>query len=101
VDLRPDPRLYLDQRGLPQLTGSRLDRRPGAAALFPGPYLDALAARIAAIPRTAGAVMVAIDGWGCGGKTALAEGLLDRLEPTFQYLSTDEFFDGVTPGSGR
>ena len=38
--------------------------------------------------------MVAIDGWGCGGKTALAEGLLDRLEPRFQYLSTDEFFAG-------
>ncbi|HLY80083.1 MAG TPA: hypothetical protein VKQ70_11945 [Caulobacteraceae bacterium] len=45
--------------------------------------------------------MVAIDGWGCGGKTALAEGLLDRLEPRFQYLSTDEFFagfDAVDPG---
>ena len=45
--------------------------------------------------------MIAIDGWGCGGKTALAEGLLDRLEPTFQYLSTDEFFAGfgvVDPG---
>jgi uridine kinase len=45
--------------------------------------------------------MVAIDGWGCGGKTALAEGLLDRLEPEFQYLSTDEFFAGfgvVDPG---
>jgi hypothetical protein len=45
--------------------------------------------------------MVAIDGWGCGGKTALAEGLLDRLEPRFQYLSTDEFFAGfgvVDPG---
>ena len=45
--------------------------------------------------------MVAIDGWGCGGKTALAEGLLDRLEPAFQYLSTDEFFAGygaVDPG---
>jgi uridine kinase len=45
--------------------------------------------------------MVAIDGWGCGGKTALAEGLLDRLEPQFQYLGTDEFFAGfgvVDPG---
>jgi uridine kinase len=52
-------------------------------------------------PAGAAATMVAIDGWGCGGKTALAEGLLDRLEPTFQYLSTDEFFAGfgvVDPG---
>jgi uridine kinase len=38
--------------------------------------------------------VVAIDGWGCGGKTALAEGLLDRLEPDVQYLGTDEFFAG-------
>jgi len=38
--------------------------------------------------------MVAIDGWGCGGKTALAEGLLDRLEPRMQCLSLDSFFAG-------
>lgn len=38
--------------------------------------------------------MVAIDGWGCGGKTALAEGLLDRLEPWMQCLSMDSFFAG-------
>jgi hypothetical protein len=45
--------------------------------------------------------MVAIDGWGCGGKTALAGALLDRLEPDVQYLGTDEFFAGfdvVEPG---
>jgi hypothetical protein len=35
---------------------------------------------------------VAIDGWGCGGKTALWEGLLDRLEPDATYLGMDEFF---------
>jgi hypothetical protein len=44
---------------------------------------------------------VAIDGWGCGGKTALAGAMLDRLEPEVQYLGTDEFFAGfdvVEPG---
>lgn len=35
---------------------------------------------------------MAIDGWGCGGKTSLAEGLLDRLEPAATYLGMDEFF---------
>lgn len=39
-------------------------------------------------------MLVAIDGWGCGGKTALAEGLLDRLEPAVQYIGADEFFAG-------
>jgi uridine kinase len=56
--------------------------------------LDALAERLRRIEPAGAAAMVAIDGWGCGGKTALAEGLLDRLEPQFQYLSTDEFFAG-------
>ena len=42
--------------------------------------------------------MVAIDGWGCGGKTALAEGLLDRLEPWMQCLSLDSFFCRLRPG---
>jgi uridine kinase len=73
---------------------SRLDRRPGEAERFPAPFLDALTARIAAIQPKGAAALVAIDGWGCGGKTALAEGLLDRLEPAVQYLSTDEFFTG-------
>jgi uridine kinase len=94
VDLRPHARLHLDQRGLPQLTPSRLDRRPGAAEHYPAAFLDALADRIRRIEPAGAATMVAIDGWGCGGKTALAEGLLDRLEPTFQYLGTDEFFAG-------
>jgi hypothetical protein len=62
--------------------------------LFPAPFLDALAARIRTIEPAGGASLVAIDGWGCGGKTALAEGLLDRLEPDVQYISTDEFFAG-------
>lgn len=60
-----------------------------------------MAVRILALQPADAATMVAIDGWGCGGKTALAEGLLDRLEPRFQYLSTDEFFAGfgvVDPG---
>jgi hypothetical protein len=94
VDLRPDARLHHDQRGLSQLTTSRLDRREGAAGHFPAPFLDALAARIRAIEPAGAASLVAIDGWGCGGKTALAEGLLDRLEPEMQYISTDEFFAG-------
>ena len=83
---------------------SRLDRRPGTGDLYPAACLDALAERIRAIRPTEGAVMVAIDGWGCGGKTALAEGLLDRLEPCFQYLGTDEFFAGfgvLDPGPVR
>jgi hypothetical protein len=62
--------------------------------LFPAPFLDALAARIRATEPAGAAVLIAIDGWGCGGKTALAEGLLDRLEPDVQYISTDEFFAG-------
>ena len=53
-----------------------------------------MAARIRAIEPAGPAILVAIDGWGCGGKTALAEGLLDRLEPHVQYISTDEFFAG-------
>jgi uridine kinase len=73
---------------------SRLDRREGAAALYPSGFLDALAERVRLAPATGAAKLVAIDGWGCGGKTALAEGLLDRLEPDVQYLSTDEFFTG-------
>ncbi len=94
MDLRPDARLHLDQRGLPQLTPSRLDRREGAADHFPPAFLGALAARIRGIEPAGAATLVAIDGWGCGGKTALAEGLLDRLEPDVQYVSTDEFFAG-------
>jgi uridine kinase len=94
VDLRPDAWLHLDQRGLSQLTASRLDRREGAAAHFPAAFLDALAARIDGIEPAGAAALVAIDGWGCGGKTALAEGLLNRLEPDVQYISTDEFFAG-------
>ena len=94
MDLRPQPRLRLHQWGLSQLTPSRLDRRPGAAAHYPAAFLDALAERILAVPSRGAAKLVAIDGWGCGGKTALAEGLLDRLEPQVQYLSTDEFFAG-------
>jgi len=104
VDLRSDARLHHDQRGLSQLTTSRLDRREGAAELFPAPFLDALAARIRAIEPAGAATLVAIDGWGCGGKTALAEGLLDRLEPAVQYMSTDEFFAGfgvTDPGPVR
>jgi len=73
---------------------SRLDRRPGAAGLYPARFLDALAERIGAIQPAGAAALVAIDGWGCGGKTALAEGLLDRLEPAVQYLGADEFFTG-------
>lgn len=73
---------------------SRLDRRPGEAERFDAAFLDALATRIAAIAPKGAATLVAIDGWGCGGKTALAEGLLDRLEPRLAYLSTDEFFTG-------
>ena len=92
MDLRPDARLHLDQRGLSQLTTSRLDRRAGEH--FPAAFLDALAGRIRAIEPAGAAALVAIDGWGCGGKTALAEGLLDRLEPDVQYISTDEFFAG-------
>ncbi len=94
MDLRPDARLHRDQRGLSQLTPSRLDRREGAAEHFPALFLDALATRIRGIEPAGAASLVAIDGWGCGGKTALAEGLLDRLEPEVQYVSTDEFFAG-------
>ena len=94
MDLRPDARLHLHQRGLSQLSASRLERRPGAASLYPAPVLDALAQRIATIEPAGVAALIAIDGWGCGGKTALAEGLLDRLEPAVHYLSTDEFFTG-------
>ncbi len=94
MDLRPDARLHLDQRGLSQLSASRLDRREGAAGHFPPAFLDALAERIRGIEAAGAATLVAIDGWGCGGKTALAEGLLDRLEPEVQYISTDEFFAG-------
>jgi hypothetical protein len=94
VDLRPHARLHLDQRGLSQLTPSRLDRREGAADHFPQAFLDALATRIRDIQPAGAATLVAIDGRGCGGKTALAEGLLDRLEPQVQYVSTDEFFAG-------
>ena len=63
--------------------------------------MDALADRIRSIRPAHGAAMVAIDGWGCGGKTALAGALLDRLEPHVQYLGVDEFFAGfdvVEPG---
>jgi uridine kinase len=63
--------------------------------------VDALVNRIRAIRPSGAAAMVAIDGWGCGGKTALAGALLDRLEPEVQYLGTDEFFAGfdvVEPG---
>jgi len=96
VDLRPDQAVRRNQRGLSQLTGfrSRLDRRPGAAGCYPAAFVDALAARIAATEPKGAARLVAIDGWGCGGKTALAEALLDRLEPAWQYVSTDEFFTG-------
>jgi hypothetical protein len=76
------------------MAGSRLDRRPGAADHFPGPFLDALADRVRRLTAASGAVLAAVDGWGCGGKTALCEGLLDRLEPAAAYLSTDEFFEG-------
>jgi uridine kinase len=96
VDLRPDQTLCRDQRGLPKLSGfvTRLDRRPGEAAHYPAPFLDALAERLAVLKPRARAAMIAIDGWGCGGKTALAEGLLDRLEPAMQCLSLDSFFAG-------
>ncbi|HVN00172.1 MAG TPA: hypothetical protein VMT68_08160 [Caulobacteraceae bacterium] len=69
--------------------------------LYPAAFLDALADRLSRLEPRGAAALVAIDGWGCSGKTALAEGLLDRLEPTFQYLSADEFFAGfdvVEPG---
>ena len=101
MDLRPDARLHHHQRRLSQLTASRLDRRDGAADHFPPVFLDALAERIRGIEPAGAATLVAVDGWGCGGKTALAEGLLDRLEPDVQYVSTDEFFAGfglVDPG---
>lgn len=96
MDLRPHQAVRGDQRGLPKLTGfrSRLERRAGAAEHYPAAFLDALAARLASLEPRGAAVLVGIDGWGCGGKTALAEGLLDRLEPGVQYLSTDEFFTG-------
>jgi hypothetical protein len=100
VDLRPHARLRLDQRGLSELS-SRLDRRPGAALCYPAAFLDALAERLRTLRSSKPICLVAVDGWGCSGKTALAEGLLDRLEPEFQYVSTDEFFAGfgvIDPG---
>ena len=68
---------------------SRLPRRPGAAQHYPEAFLDALAERIRDLPRPA---LVAIDGWGCGGKSSLCGGLFDRLEPEVVYLGMDEFF---------
>jgi uridine kinase len=73
---------------------TRLYRRPGEAERYPAPFLDALADHIRCLEPKGAALMVAIDGWGCGGKTALAEGLLDRLEPWMQCLSLDSFFAG-------
>jgi uridine kinase len=71
---------------------SRLDRRPGAANHYPAAFLDALAARIRELAATRRTTLIAIDGWGCGGKTSPAEGLFDRLEPEVTYLGMDEFF---------
>jgi len=73
---------------------TRLYRRPGEAARFPASFLDALAERLRATRPKGKASLIAIDGWGCGGKTALAEGLLDRLEPVVQYFGMDDFFVG-------
>lgn len=76
---------------------SRLDRRPGAANHYPSRFLDALAERLREVASARAQTLVAIDGWGCGGKTALAEGLLDRLEPGAVYLGIDEFFRTFPP----
>jgi hypothetical protein len=71
---------------------SRLDRRPGAAQHYPSDFLDALAERLRGLAQPGLTALVAIDGCGCAGKTALCEGLLDRLEPQAAYLGLDEFF---------
>jgi uridine kinase len=71
---------------------SRLDRRPGAANHYPADFLDALADRLRGLAQPGRTTLVAIDGCGCAGKTALCEGLLDRLEPQAAYLGIDEFF---------
>ncbi len=51
-----------------------------------------MADRIRGLETPNETTLVAIDGWGCGGKTSLCEGLLDRLEPNAVYLGLDEFF---------
>lgn len=71
---------------------SRLDRRPGAANHYPPAFLDALAEQVRGLARPGRTTLVGIDGCGCAGKTALCEGLLDRLEPDGAYLGIDEFF---------
>jgi uridine kinase len=64
---------------------------------FPAPFVDALAEHIRRAAEGRRTTIVAIDGWGCGGKSTLAVQLRRRLGPSAVWTGTDDFFAGFDP----